>query len=270
MADSFRFGSYYRGSSLIHRLDARIKFSLFIFVLFALLFVSSFLTLGIVAGCLVLLWLIARIPPKTALRALWPVIIFALFPLIMNSFFISEGTELIRLGFLRVTDVALRQGCFMSIRLVLIFSSAVLLTLTTTSLDLANGIGMMMAPLERFRFPAYEISLMLRIALSYIFDIGQEFLRIQKAQQARGALFNSGGPIRRIKALIPCLVPLFSQCFRNAENLGLAMESRCYHGGSNRSYYRQMKVAGRDIVAVCLVVLVMTAAIVTPLLLGQG
>jgi energy-coupling factor transport system permease protein len=114
---------------------------------------------------------------------------------------------------------------------------------------LAFAVGQMLAPFERLGLPAYEISLMMHIALRFIPDIGKSFNHIRKAQQARGAVFDRGGPLRRVKALVPCLVPLFAECFRNAEYLGLAMESRCYHGGSDRSHYRQYRVGTRDLLA---------------------
>jgi energy-coupling factor transport system permease protein len=142
------------------------------------------------------------------------------------------------------------------------FTGGILLTLTTSPIALAYGIGSLLGPFSRFGLPAYEISLMIRIALRFIPDIGQSFNHIRKAQQARGAVFDHGGPLRRLQALLPCLVPLFAQCLRNAENLGLAMEGRCYHGGPNRSHYRTYQVKAADWLALCSAVTLLAVVVV--------
>jgi len=176
--------------------------------------------------------------------------------------FVSSGSVLWHWWIITITDEGVYRGIFMAFRLFLMFASAFLVTLTTSAIALAGGIGQLLAPWERLGFPAYEISLMISIALRFIPDIGRSFNHIRKAQQARGAVFNIGGPLRRARALVPCLVPLFAQCFRNAEYLALAMESRCYHGGTRHTVYREYRIRPADILALLVVGAVLAAQIV--------
>ncbi|MDR2957677.1 MAG: energy-coupling factor transporter transmembrane protein EcfT [Coriobacteriales bacterium] len=267
MATGFTFGNYYRADSFIHGLDARIKINLMLLLMTVMFISNSFYNLAIITAFMLSGWLIARIPYSVAWRAMLPAALFALFPFFFDTFFIADGQQLFQWGILRVTDAGLSQGIYMGIRLFLLFGCGILVTLTTTSLALAYAIGSMLEPFRRFGLPAYEISLMIRIALRFIPDIGSSFNHIRKAQQARGAVFDHGSPLRRVKALIPCLVPLFAECFRNAENLALAMESRCYHGSSQRSYYREYRIGSKDILALSLVLLLIAGSIVMRVLM---
>ena len=260
-------GSYHPGKSPIHKLDPRMKAGLMLLLMVSLLIAEGFTSLGLVAILLAAFWAIAGIPPRLALRSLAPAALFALFPCFFNFLFISDGQTILHWAFIQVTDQGVYRGLFMGSRLFLMFASAFLVTLTTTSIAMANGIGRILSPLERFGLPAYEIALMLRIALRFFPDIGQSFISVRRAQLARGAVFNSGGPIRRLRAFLPCLVPLFALCFRNADYLGLAMESRCYHGGSDRSYYREFSLHPADWLAFSIVFLLFVGMIALRVLL---
>ena len=262
MGSDFTFGSFYPGDSVLHRLDPRIKLNLMLIMLVAMFVADGFVGLGLGAGFILLAWCMAGVPLKVAWRAVRPVAVFAVMPLVMNVLFTTDGQALLHWRFILITDHGIYLGFFYALRLVLMFASGILLTLTTSSLALAYGIGSLLSPFERFGLPAYEISLMLRIALRFIPDIGSSFNHIRIAQQARGAVFDHGSPLARLRAFLPCLVPLFAQCFRNAENLGLAMESRCYHGGGNRSRYREYHVGLADSLCLTLGLMLLAGVIV--------
>ncbi|MCL2136224.1 MAG: energy-coupling factor transporter transmembrane protein EcfT [Coriobacteriia bacterium] len=261
--NDFGFGSYYAAGSFVHRLDPRVKINLLLVLMVAMFVADSFLGLLCVCVFMLLVWWAARIPLSLVGRSILPLLFLVSFPLVLNILFHNDGTLLFSYGPLYITDRGVYLGVYMSFRLLLMFSCGILLSLTTTSLSIAYAVGEMLSPFERLGLPAYEISLMIRIALSFIPDISDSFYRIRKAQQGRGAVFDSGSPIRRVKALVPCLVPLFAQCFRNAEYLGLAMESRCFHGSSQRSFYREYRIGQNDFIAVFLVVLVLSLTVLT-------
>lgn len=257
----FNFGNYYQVDSLIHRLDPRVKLNLVLLLMTAAFITDTLVALLPIALFVLTMWIIARIPFRIVWRSLLPLLVFMLVPVCMNVFFNRDGVVLFELGSVSVTDEGISQGLYAGFRLVLLASSGVLLTLTTTSLAIAYAITEMLEPFKRFDMPAYEIGLMIRIALRFIPDVASSFNHIRKAQAARGAVFDSGGPIKRLGALVPCMVPLFAQCYRNAENLGVAMESRCYTV-SNRSHYRSYKATKSDYVAIacCLVLLATSIA----------
>jgi len=257
MAFDIAIGQYHHAESVIHRLDVRAKLTLLFVLIVTVFLADGFIGLGVVALFVLIVIALSHVPVITILKALAPVSIFLLFPLLFNTFLAREGTELFRVGFILITEEGLYKAGFMTLRLLLLFLTAALLTLTTSPIALCDGMAKMLEPFERFGVPAFEISLMASIALRFIPTLLEDFDRIRKAQQARGAVFDSGGVLARLRTLVPCLVPLFAQSFRKAEELANAMESRCYHGGSNRTHYHEFRLAWRDAVAagVCLVLL---------------
>jgi energy-coupling factor transport system permease protein len=250
MAFDIVLGQYHHADSIIHRLDPRVKITLMI-----ALFVTAFLANGI-PGLLVMLALVlgvialSTVALKTVAKALAPLAFLLIFPLFFNLFFITVGTPLFSWGAILITDHGVHQACFMTLRLFILFLSATLLTLTTSPIVLSNAIASMLAPFTRFGLPAYEISMMVNIALRFLPTLLEDFDHIRKAQLARGATLSQGGPIKRVKLLLPLLVPLFAQSLRHAEGLAVAMESRCYHGGTNRTHYRVFKIRRADICAI--------------------
>jgi energy-coupling factor transport system permease protein len=140
----------------------------------------------------------------------------------------------------------------MTLRLLFLFSIAVMVTLTTSTIAISDAVAAMLKPFERFDVPAFEISMMVSIALRFIPTLTDSFADIKKAQQARGAVFNEGGPLHRLQGIVVLMVPLFAQAFRHAEDLALAMESRCYHGGQ-RTHYRELRFKSRDLIATIIV-----------------
>jgi energy-coupling factor transport system permease protein len=249
MAFDIAIGQYHNAESLVHRLDPRIKVTL-LFVLIAATFFTH-TALGLIVLFLFMLTVIAcsSLPPRIVGKALIPVSFLLIFPLVFNLLFTASGVELIHWGIIRVTDEGLYRALFMTLRLFLLFLSATILTLTTSPIALCDATASMLRPFERVGVPAYEISMMISIALRFIPTLLEDFDHIRKAQQSRGAVFDHGGPITRVRALLPCFVPLFAKSFRHAETLALAMESRCYHGGDNRTHYHILKFHARDAVA---------------------
>ncbi|MDR3037356.1 MAG: energy-coupling factor transporter transmembrane protein EcfT [Coriobacteriales bacterium] len=262
MAFEIVIGQYHDASSPIHRLDPRAKATLLLVLIATAFFASSFLGLGLLLVFLLFVLALSTIPPRLLLKALAPVGFLLIFPLIFNLLFVAEGTELVHWGILHITSGGLYRALFMTLRLLLLFLGATLLTLTTSPIALCDATASMLGPFRRFGVPAYEISMMISIALRFIPTLLEDFDRIRKAQQSRGAVFDRGGPLARAKALIPCLVPLFAQSFRHAENLALAMESRCYHGGDARTHYHVLKFHPRDAVATVACLALLTVMIV--------
>jgi energy-coupling factor transport system permease protein len=262
MAFDIAIGQYHNADSLVHRLDPRAKVTL-LFVLIAATFCTdSFPGLATVLLFLLLVIALSSLTLRIVAKALAPLSFLLIFPLLFNLLFTPGGTPLLSWGIILITDEGLYRAVFMTLRLLLLFLSATLLTLTTSPIALCDAIASMLKPFERIGVPAYEISLMISIALRFIPTLLEDFDRIRKAQLSRGAVFDRGGPIARAKALVPCFVPLFAQSFRHAENLALAMESRCYHGGDRRTHYHTLKFGVPDACAALICCALLAAMIV--------
>jgi len=252
MAFDIAIGKYHNTDSVIHRLDPRTKINLFLIMLVSTFLANGYPGLGVLFVILFSGIALSSVPIKTILKAFAPVSFLLFFPFIFNLFFIKDGEVLFQWGILLITDLSLFRAGFMTLRLMLMFLSATMLTLCTSPITLCDATASMLRPFRRFGVPAYEISMMLSIALRFIPTLMEDFDHILKAQKSRGAVFDRGGPIARVRSMIPCIVPLFAQSFRHAEELALAMESRCYHGGENRTHYHVLKYAPRDFVALAI------------------
>ena len=249
MLKNITLGQFFPGNSFLHKLDPRMKLIL-TFALIVIVFVSQ----GFVGFALILLFVLmaalsSGIALKYILRGLKPILFIVLFTFVLNVFFQTGGEIIFRLGFMKVTDEGLRLAFFLAARLILLVICSQLLTLTTSPIALTDGLESLMRPLKRIHFPAHEIAMMMSIALRFIPTLMDEANKIMKAQMARGADFESGNLVQRAKAMIPLLVPLFVGAFRRAEELALAMEARCYHGGEGRTRMRQLKYGARDAAA---------------------
>jgi energy-coupling factor transport system permease protein len=256
VAFDIAIGQFHNADSFVHRLDARVKVTLLFVLIATAFFINGLIGLGLFLAFMLVVIAFSSLTPRLVLKALAPLAFLLLFPLVFNLFFFADGTTLVSWGPIRITNEGAYRACFMTLRLLALFLSATLLTLTTSPIALCDAAASMLRPFERFGVPAYEISLLISIALRFIPTLMEDFDRIRKAQIARGAAFGRGGPLTRLRALIPCLVPLFAQSFRHAEDLALAMESRCYHGGSDRTHYHVLKMGARDaLAAACCVAL---------------
>jgi energy-coupling factor transport system permease protein len=256
VAFDIAIGQFHNADSLVHRLDPRAKATLLLVLIAAALCTDSLPGLGLFFIFMLVVIALSSLSLRIVAKALAPLSFLLIFPLVFNLLFYPAGAPLLDWGPLHITDEGVYRAFFMTLRLLLLFLSATLLTLTTSPIALCDATASMLRPFERFGVPAYELSLMISIALRFIPTLLEDFDRIRKAQLSRGAVFGRGGPLARLKALLPCLIPLFAQSFRHAEDLALAMESRCYHGGSARTHYHVLRLRPRDAAAaVCCVAL---------------
>lgn len=248
MIRDITLGQYYPGNSWIHRLDPRIKIMATILYVVALFVVDDFIGFAIAFVGLVGVVLISKVPFHFILRGLKPVFLIIAFTFIINLFMI-KGEVLVSFWILEITKEGVRTAVFMAVRLVLLIIGSSLLTLTTKPISLTDGIEALLSPFKKLGLPAHELAMMMTIALRFIPTLLEETDKIMKAQQARGADFESGNIMRRAKALIPILVPLFISAFRIAQDLAMAMEARCYGGNIKRTRMNGMKLNSRDLVA---------------------
>ena len=227
-------GQYYPTDSILHKLDPRVKLiGTFLFL------VSLFVGEGIAAYAIATVFLAAviklsKIPFKMILKGLKAILIILLITVSFNLF-LTEGEPIFQLGFLKLTKEGISVAFFMALRLIYLVLGASLMTLTTTPNDLTDGLESVLGPLNKIKVPVHEISMMMSIALRFIPILMEETDRIMKAQKARGADFESGNLIQKVKAMVPLLVPLFISAFRRANDLAMAMEARCYRGGEGHT-----------------------------------
>ncbi len=254
MIRDITLGQYYPSESVIHRLDSRVKiWGTFVYII-GLFVVNNFAGFAIAGFALCSLILISKVPVGFIVKGLKPVFIIILFTLFVNMF-MTGGTVLWQIGFLKFTKEGIWNAAFMCIRLILLIFGSSMLTLTTKPIQLTDGIEYLLNPLRRFGVPAHELAMMMSIALRFIPTLLEETDKIMKAQVARGADFESGSLLRRAKSLIPILVPLFISAFRIALDLAMAMEARCYRGGGKRTRLHEMRFQKRDIVASVIIIL---------------
>ena len=261
MIRDITIGQYFAGNSVIHRLDPRVKIIATLLFIIELFIVDNFIGFAIAAVCLGTVIVVSKVPFSFIVRGLKPIIIILLFTFTLNMFMI-DGRILWQWGFLRITAEGLRTAVFMAVRLILLIIGSSMLTLCTRPLSLTDGIERLLSPFKRIGVPAHEIAMMMTIALRFIPTLLEETDKIMKAQQARGADFETGNLIQRAKSLIPILVPLFVSAFRIAQELAMAMEARCYRGGENRTRMNEMKLERRDYVAFALQALFLAVIII--------
>jgi energy-coupling factor transport system permease protein len=254
-------GQFYPVGSPLHELDARAKILATGILAVGLFLVDSVAGFLLVAAAVLLLVAASRVPPGTFLGFLKPVALIVALTVLFQVFFSREGATLLEWGFLEVHEGGLARGLFLALRILLLVSTAALLTATTAPVELADGIEDLLSPLKRFRFPAHELAMMITIALRFIPTLHEEAQKITRAQAARGADFSEGGPIRRARAMLPVLVPLTIGAFRRADELAEAMESRGYRGGEGRTRYRELRFRARDALALAAATLVVVGGI---------
>ncbi len=249
MIRDITIGQYYPADSVIHRLDPRVKLVgtiVFLVSLFLFQDFSGYIAATIYLACLIK---ISKVPLKFMLKGLKSIFILLLFSVIFNLF-LTDGETLIHLFWrVRITKEGLRIAVFMAIRLVYLIIGTSIMTLTTTPNDLTDGLEKGLRPLKKIHVPVHEIAMMMSIALRFIPILLEETDKIMKAQMARGADFESGNVLQRAKSMIPILVPLFISAFRRANDLAMAMEARCYHGGEGRTKMKPLIYRRRDFIA---------------------
>ena len=260
MIRDITLGQYYASDSPIHRLDPRVKIIATLLFIIELFIVDNFIGFGICAAVLAAVIIVSRVPLSFIMRGLKPILFILFFTFALNIFMV-KGEVIWEWKFLHITREGIQIAVFMAIRLVLLIIGSSMLTLTTKPLSLTDGIERLLSPLARFKFPSHEIAMMMTIALRFIPTLLEETDKIMKAQQARGADFESGNLVHRVKSLVPIIVPLFVSAVRRADDLAMAMEARCYHGGDGRTRMKPLKMKGRDWAALAVVIAVCAAVI---------
>lgn len=246
MIRDITIGQFYPVDSPIHGLDARVKLTLTFLYIVTLFMINSFTGYIFVVAALAAVIQVSKVPLKFMLKGIKGIIVIILFTAFINLFMTKGEQVLWQWGFLSLTVEGILLAAKMCIRLVLLIVGSSLLTLTTTPIQLTDGIEYMLRPFKKIGVPAHEIAMMMTIALRFIPTLLDETDKIMKAQQARGADFDTGNLMQKAKSLIPILVPLFISAFRRAEELAMAMEARCYHGDENRTRMNRMHMQKRD------------------------
>ena len=247
MIREITIGQYYPADSILHRLDPRVKFIGTILYIISLFLIRNRGYI-VAAAFLAALILLSKVPFRFMIRGLKAIIFLLLFTMILNTF-LTPGEIVWQWKALHITKEGLRTAGTMAVRLILLILGASLMTLTTTPNILTSGMETLFRPLKKIHVPVHEIAMMMSIALRFIPILLEETDKIMKAQTARGADFETGGLLRRAKAMIPLLVPLFISAFRRANDLALAMEARCYHGGEGRTKMKPLVYQTRDYIA---------------------
>ena len=239
-------GQYFPGHSPVHKLDPRTKLLAVVLYIVALFLANWFVTYAIMFLVLAGSIAISGVPVKSILRGMKPVVFIVVFTALLNLFYTGGDTVLVRFWIFTITLEGVFRAFFMVVRILMLISGTFLLTYTTSPILLTDGLESLLSPLKKLHAPIHELSMIMSIALRFIPTLIEETDKIMSAQRARGADFESGNLIQRARALIPLLVPLFISAFRRADELAVAMECRCYHGGEGRTRLRQLKYEGRD------------------------
>ena len=248
MLKDITLGQFFPGSTIVHRLDPRTKLVLLVGYIVALFTARWFVTYGLVLAFLLLAVGLSRIPPKTLLRSMKPLLIVIVITGLLNLFYTS-GQVLVQFWIFRITREGIVAAALMILRITMLVCGTFLLTYTTSPIALTDGLELLLGPLKRLHVPVHELSMMMCIALRFIPTLIEETDKIISAQKARGADFETGNLLRRAKAMLPILVPLFISAFRRADELATAMECRCYHGGEGRTRLRQPRFLLHDFLA---------------------
>ena len=261
MLKDITLGQYFPGKSFVHKLDPRTKLLVLVAYIVTLFMAGGWIGYGLCAAFLIVSILVSTIPVKSIVRGMKPLVFILLFTGILNVFFTAGETVLLDLGFVSVTLEGLQRAVFMMVRILLLVSGTFLLTYTTSPISLTDGLESLMSPLKMIHVPVHELSMMMCIALRFIPTLIEETDKIMAAQKARGADFENGSLMDRVKALIPILVPLFISAFRRADELATAMECRCYQGGDGRTKMKLLRYCANDFQAFAVAALLMTAVI---------
>ena len=250
MLNDVTFGQYYPAQSFVHKLDPRIKLLALIGFITLLFVADNFYSLFAVALLIVAAIIASRVPFKSVLRSVKGIIFILIFPAVLNLFF-HRGEHLLtpENWFIKIYLEGIIFTVFFVLRLFFLVMASSVLTLTTTPVALTDGIESLLKPLTYIKFPVHELALIMSIALRFIPTLIDETNRIIAAQKARGADFESGNIFKRIKAIIPILIPLLISAFRRADELGEAMDARCYSGSKTRTKFKKLKFGWRDLVA---------------------
>jgi energy-coupling factor transport system permease protein len=256
MLKDITIGQYFPGESIIHRLDARFKIIFSILAAAMLFTAQNFIGLGIAAVFIIMCYAVSSIKFRMILKSLKPIIPLIIFTGILNLFFIKGEEILVQWWILTVYSDGARTALFMIVRIITLITGMSLLTYTSSPIMLTDAIEALLAPLKKLKFPVHELAMMMMIALRFIPLLIEETDKIMMAQKARGANLDAKGLIKKAKALIPILIPLFISAFKRANELAMAMECRCYKGGEGRTRLKKLKASAIDFLAFGLILCV--------------
>ena len=246
MLSNITIGQYYPGNSVVHKLDARMKIVLILLMMVSVFLCKSYIALGVCSLITALFVVIARINFKSILKGLKPIIIIVIFTSLLNLFY-GSGEPLVQFAFIKITKNGLINALFMASRVILLVINGLMLTYTTTPTSLTDAIESLLKPLHKaFKLDIHSLAMTMTIALRFIPTLIEEVDKIMSAQKSRGADMESGNLIKRVKAVVPVLIPLFVSSFRRANELAYAMECRCYRGGEGRTKMKKMHLEARD------------------------
>lgn len=248
MIRDITIGQYYPADSILHKLDPRVKFVSTLVYIISLFVFSSWIGYGVAGLFLVLMIILSKVPFKFMVKGLKPIVMLLLITMFFNMIF-TPGREIFSIWIIKVTWEGVEMAIRMGIRLVFLIIGASLMTLTTTPNQLTDGLERLLRPLSKLHVPVHDIAMIMSIALRFIPILLEETDKIMKAQMARGADFETGGLIKKVKNMVPLLVPLFISAFRRANDLAMAMEARCYHGGDGRTQMKPLVYKKHDYLA---------------------
>lgn len=249
MLKDITIGQYIPGESFVHKLDPRTKIVIAILFIAILFIINKFVGYIFVVAFLAAIIINSKVPVKFILKGLKPVVFLVILTSILNIFMIrgTEDTLIFHFKFIYIYKEGLDTAAFMALRLIFLVAGTSLLTLTTSPIELTDGMEYLLRPIGKEL--SHELAMMMTIALRFIPTLIDETDKIMKAQKARGADFDTGGLIKKAKSLIPLLIPLFISSFRRADELAMAMEARCYRGGSGRTRMKKLAFTNKDIIA---------------------
>jgi energy-coupling factor transport system permease protein len=253
MIKNITLGQYFPGDSLMHRLDPRMKLILTLALIVLIFLVKTYIGYAVVFALIALSVALSGVNPKFVLKSIKPLWLILVFTFVLNLFFYSGGVILFQWWIFTITNQGLNQAVFLALRLIFLLAATTVLTLTTSPIEFTDGLERLMKPLKVIRFPVHELAMMMTIAIRFIPTLLEETDKIMNAQTARGAEFDSGNLFKRAYNMVPLLVPLFVSAFRRADELALAMESRCYMGGNKRTRMKILKMHLRDFVSAAVV-----------------
>ncbi len=260
MLRDITLGQYYQTESVIHRLDPRVKLAGTLLFIISLFFFRNFIGYLVAALFLAVVIGLSHVPFRFMVKGMRAVVFLLLITVVFNLF-LTPGEALVSIWKLTITKEGLATAVTMAVRLTMLIIGSSIMTLTTTPNNLTDGLEKGLRPLKLFKVPVHEVAMMMSIALRFIPILLEETDKIMKAQIARGADFESGNLIRRAKALVPLLVPLFISAFRRANDLAMAMEARCYRGGDGRTKMKPLIYKRRDGIAYLCILVYLVASI---------
>ncbi|MBE6720658.1 MAG: energy-coupling factor transporter transmembrane protein EcfT [Ruminococcaceae bacterium] len=253
MIGEVTIGQYFPGNSLLHKLDPRMKTVLIFLLMVAVFFCKNYISMGCMTLLTVAIVIISKINIKVIFKGIRPILFVVLFTTVLNLFY-GTGEPIITLGFIKITESGIHNAVFMAMRIILLVAVGLMLTYTTTPNQLTDAMESLLKPLKVFRLDIHSLAMTMTIALRFIPILIEEVDKIMAAQKSRGADMESGGFLKRVKAIIPVLIPLFISSFRRANELADAMECRCYRGGEGRTKMNVNRLVLRDYISLCFVI----------------